>query len=162
MTVKYEKKTHHHRLHHADLLPIIATVPARRLQRHVVQVKILHAALNRLLTQLDIVMPERIVALLQNLARRLEMAGRIGSDPEVRRIAAGAVSDGQPLVHGVCRRLPGEAGTETERVDDGNRLPRMRVLGEQVCEPGCLIAARRTAADGEIEMRDAYKRETVR
>lgn len=81
-------------------------------------------------------MPQRVVPLAQDLAGRFEVAGRDGSEPKERHVAARGVrvGQGEPFAHGCRGRGPGQGGAEAEGVDDGDGFVGVWVLGKEGVE----------------------------
>ena len=79
-------------------------------------------------------MPEGVVTLAENQARRLEVAGSGGAYPEKGYVAARYVSEGKPFIHGCGSEWPGEGGAKRERVNHWDRLVGIWRGGEEGAE----------------------------
>lgn len=101
-------------------------------------------------------MPQRIIALLHDLSRRLQMPSSIRTEPQERRIAATRVGDGEPFVHGLGGRLPVEGRADAEGVDDWDGLPGVRVGVEELAEARCVVGVC-LAGDREVHVWDACR-----
>ena len=81
-------------------------------------------------------MPQRIVALAQNLRRWLQMPSGGGPEPYERGVAGRGVGKGNPFVHGGGGEGPREGGTEGEGMDYWDWFVGVWVFGENGGEGG--------------------------
>ena len=148
------RKSYHHRLYQPHPLPIRASIPTTRLQRHIIHPQSIHLPTPRLLRHLDREMPQSIISLTQDLPRRFEVAGRDGAEPEEGHVAARGVRVGQrePFAHRCGGRGPGEACAEGQGVDDGDGFVGVWVLGEEGREGFAEVGRSWAASYGQEEV----------
>lgn len=72
---------YHHGLHKSDLLSIMTSIPTIRLKREIVHTQRIKLPRLRFPRRLQRVLPKSAVALSENVAWRLEMAGGVRAYP---------------------------------------------------------------------------------
>lgn len=92
-------QSYHHCLCQNHLLPIVSTVPASSLQREVVHAQGVQLSCLGFLCHFDRVVPERVIALTEDLTGWFEVTGGVRTNPKKRHVFLGNICKSDPFIH---------------------------------------------------------------